>query len=105
MQHESTPEGRLLPDRDRREHDPLTCELCHAEGVGAELASLRAENERLREAINQLDEFVGHDGTCEIAYGGPDCTCGFDDGAYTKIRALARGESPDETDEQEAHRG
>ena len=29
-------------------HDPLTCELCHAEGVGAELAALRAENERLK---------------------------------------------------------
>jgi hypothetical protein len=25
-----------------KRHDPLTCELCHAEGVGAELASLRA---------------------------------------------------------------
>lgn len=32
-------------------HNPLTCELCHAEGFGAELASLRAENERLRKAV------------------------------------------------------
>lgn len=60
---------------------------------------LEAENERLRDALNALDEFIGHDGTCEIAYGGHDCTCGFDEDAYTKIRALARGESALTSDE------
>lgn len=29
-------------------HNPLTCELCHAEGFGAELDALRVENEALK---------------------------------------------------------
>lgn len=36
------------------EHDPLTCELCHAEGVGAELASLKAEVDCLRDDLAKI---------------------------------------------------
>jgi hypothetical protein len=36
-------------------HDPLTCELCHAEGFGAELVSLRAENEALKAQFTPAD--------------------------------------------------
>lgn len=31
-------------------HDPLTCEICHAEGTGAEIAALKAEADRWHQA-------------------------------------------------------
>jgi hypothetical protein len=36
------------------EHDPLTCELCHAEGMGAEIAAVAAERDRYRETLESI---------------------------------------------------
>jgi hypothetical protein len=36
------------------EHDPLTCELCHAEGMGAEIAAVTAERDDARAEVERL---------------------------------------------------
>lgn len=49
------------------EHDPLTCELCHAEGVSAELVALRNENEALKHL--QQWKAIGCDSGSESDHG------------------------------------
>lgn len=37
-------------------HDPLTCELCHAEGTGAEISHLFMEAAGLRVALEAISD-------------------------------------------------
>lgn len=41
-------------------HDPLTCELCHAEGMGAEIRDMREQRDRWIRLFNRLEGAVAH---------------------------------------------
>ncbi len=42
------------PVSQQAEHDPLTCELCHAEGTGAEIEYLTAQVNQLRALLSEV---------------------------------------------------